>query len=57
MSGVRQRVEAFVDWAWTYFSGSQPIQVLDRTDVERIDWGEGTEGGDSSSAPAVKTAR
>ena len=32
MSGVRQRVEAFVDWAWTYFSGSQPIQVLDRTE-------------------------
>jgi NADH:quinone reductase (non-electrogenic) len=57
MSGVRQRVEAFVDWAWTYFSGSQPIQVLDRTGVQRIDWGEGTEGGDSGSAPIVKTAR
>jgi NADH:quinone reductase (non-electrogenic) len=57
MSGVRQRVDAFVNWAWTYFSRSQPIQVLDRSDVRRIDWGEGTEVGDSSSAPAVKTAR
>ena len=57
MSGVRQRVEAFVNWAWTYFSRSQPIQVLDRSDVQRIDWGEGTEVGDSSTAPAVKTAR
>jgi NADH dehydrogenase len=57
MSGVRQRVEAFVNWAWTYFNRSQPIQVLDRNDVQRIDWGEGTEVGDSSTAPAVKTAR
>src|SRR5262245_231908 len=43
MSGVRQRIEAFVDWAWTYFSRSRPIQVLDRSDVRRIDWDEGTE--------------
>jgi NADH dehydrogenase len=57
MSGVRQRVEAFIDWAWTYFSRTQPIQVLDRSDVQRIDWGEGTGGGDSSTGPAVKTAR
>jgi NADH dehydrogenase len=38
MSGVRERVEAFVDWAWNYFSRDVPIQVLDRTDQERIDW-------------------
>ena len=57
MSGVRQRIEAFVNWAWTYFTRSRPIQVLDRSDVERIDWGEGTESGSSSTAPAVRTAR
>jgi NADH dehydrogenase len=56
MSGVRQRVEAFIDWAWTYFSRTQPIQVLDRSDVQRINWGEDT-GGGSSTAPIVKTAR
>jgi len=38
MSGVRERVEAFIDWAWNYFSKSVPIQVLDRNDEERIDW-------------------
>ena len=38
MSGVRARVEAFIDWAWNYFSKSVPIQVLDRNDEERIDW-------------------
>jgi NADH:ubiquinone reductase (H+-translocating) len=40
MSGVRERIEAFVDWAWNYFSKTRPIQVLDRTDENRIDWGE-----------------
>jgi NADH dehydrogenase len=38
MSGVRQRVEAFVDWAWNYFGKCRPIQVLDRSDQEHIDW-------------------
>ena len=57
MSGVRQRIEAFIDWAWTYFSKSRPIQVLDRTDVRRIDWDEGTESGGSGTPPAVRTAR
>ena len=57
MSGVRERVEAFVNWAWSYFSRCRPIQVLDRSDAGRIDWGEGTEAGDSKTAPAVRTAR
>lgn len=57
MSGVRQRIEAFIDWAWTYFTRSRPIQVLDRTDVRRIDWDEGTESGGSGTPPAVRTAR
>lgn len=38
MSGVRARVEAFIDWAWNYFSKSVPIQVLDRNDEKHIDW-------------------
>ena len=38
MSGVRERVEAFIDWAWNYFGKSRPIQVLDRSDEGRIDW-------------------
>jgi NADH:quinone reductase (non-electrogenic) len=36
MSGVRERVEAFIDWAWNYFSKSRPIQILDRSE-EHID--------------------
>jgi NADH dehydrogenase len=43
MSGVRERIEAFVDWAWNYFGKVRPIQVLDRSNENRIDWGEDTE--------------
>jgi NADH:ubiquinone reductase (H+-translocating) len=43
MSGVRERVEAFIDWAWNYFSKTRPIQVLDRSDENRIDWREPAE--------------
>jgi len=42
MSGVRARIETFVDWAWGYFSRARPIQVLDRTDTSRIDWDNDT---------------
>ena len=43
MSGVRERVEALVDWAWNYFGKVRPIQVLDRSDENRINWGEQAE--------------
>jgi len=38
MSGVRQRVDAFVSWAWDYFGKTRAPQVLDSSDVARIDW-------------------
>ncbi len=42
MSGVRNRIEAFVDWGWDYFSKSRGPQVLDRRQVAaHIDWGDG----------------
>ena len=41
MSGVRQRIEAFVDWGWDYFSKTRGPSVLDqRSDAAHIDWGE-----------------
>jgi NADH dehydrogenase len=57
MSGVRERIEAFIDWAWIYFGRTRPIQVLDRSDQTRIAWVEGTEGGTTITPPAVRTAR
>jgi len=40
MSGMRNRVDAFVEWAWDYFGKSRGPQMLDRTDTARIDWGD-----------------
>jgi NADH dehydrogenase len=40
MTGVRNRIDAFVDWAWDYFSAGRGPQVLDRSDESRIDWGD-----------------
>ncbi len=40
MSGFRNRIDAFVDWSWDYFSKSRSGQVLDRSDVSHIDWGD-----------------
>jgi NADH dehydrogenase FAD-containing subunit len=38
LSGVRNKVEAFVKWTWAHFSRDRGPQVLDRTDAARIDW-------------------
>src|SRR5271167_1196764 len=44
MSGVRNRIEAFVDWGWDYFSKTKGPQVLDqRSGAEQIDWGAPSE--------------
>jgi NADH dehydrogenase len=40
MTGVRNRVDAFVSWGWDYFTKERGPQVLDRTDAARIDWEE-----------------
>ncbi len=40
MTGVRNRIDAFVNWGWDYFSHSRGPQVLDRSDAARIEWGE-----------------
>jgi len=52
MSGVRERIEAFIDWAWLYFGKSGPIQVLDRNNEKRINWGDGSANESASLAPA-----
>jgi NADH dehydrogenase len=58
MSGVRQRVEAFIDWGWDYFSKTRGPSVLDqRSDAAHIDWGDAPDADDaevqaSLAAPA-----
>jgi NADH dehydrogenase len=39
MSGVRQRVDAFVSWAWDFLGSSRDDAIID-PDVAVIDWGD-----------------
>jgi NADH:ubiquinone reductase (H+-translocating) len=44
MSGVRNRIEAFIDWGWDYFSKTRGPQVLDqRSGAAHIDWDDDAE--------------
>jgi NADH dehydrogenase len=38
MSGVRNRVDAFVAWGWDSFSSRRGPQLLDRADAAQINW-------------------
>ena len=42
MTGVRNRVDAFIDWGSDYF-GHRGHQTLDRSEAARIDWGDDTD--------------
>jgi len=50
MTGIRNRIQTFVDWAWSYFSVTRGPQNLDRTEATEIDWS--TDG----ATPSVTTA-
>jgi NADH dehydrogenase len=38
MTGVRNRVDAFITWGSDYFTSNRGPQVLDRADAAQIDW-------------------
>jgi len=40
LTGVRNRVETFLDWGWDYLSRSRGPQLLDRSEATVIDWGD-----------------
>jgi NADH:ubiquinone reductase (H+-translocating) len=45
LTGVRQRIDAFVSWGWDYFSKDRASTVIDRPDSAQIDWGDDVEEG------------
>jgi NADH dehydrogenase len=56
MSGVRQRVEAFIDWGWDYFSKTRGPSVLDqRSDAAHIDWDDATDADDAEVRASLST--
>jgi len=56
MSGVRERVETFISWAWNYFDRTRAVQVLDRKNEGKIDWGDEGKSKNVTASPDVKTA-
>ena len=52
MTGVRNRLDAFVSWVWNRFSKTRGPQLLDRSTAARIDWGEDVES--EAPVPAPK---
>ena len=51
MTGVRNRVDAFIAWGWDNFSSGRGPQVLDHAEDARIDWDE-----DALAEPAGDSA-
>jgi NADH dehydrogenase len=52
MSGVHERVDAFVSWAWDFLGHSRTSAIIDDPDAARIDWGDDDE---ETPAPAPTT--
>jgi NADH dehydrogenase len=52
MTGVRNRIDAFVTWGSEYFFDTRGPQMLDRSDAARIDWGEDTLAEDTPAGVA-----
>jgi NADH dehydrogenase len=50
MTGVRTRIDAFIQWGWDYFSKTRGPQVLDRSDAARIDWDDDEPDDDEDDA-------
>ena len=40
MSGVRQRVDAFVAWGWDFLGSSRASSIVEDPDAAKIDWGD-----------------
>jgi NADH:quinone reductase (non-electrogenic) len=55
MTGVRNRIETFIDWGWDYFSRSRGPQVLDRRAAAEIDWDGGAPADDRAGAAQEST--
>ena len=55
MSGVRNRIEAFIDWGWDYFSKTRGPQVLDeRSSAARINWDETDDDAEVTASLAAR---
>ena len=54
MSGVRQRVDAFIAWAWDFVGSSRPSSIIDDPEAAQIDWGDENEDDELLSEPRAE---
>jgi NADH dehydrogenase len=52
MVGVRNRIDAFVNWGWDYFGNTRGPQVLDRAGAARIAWDDDPVVAPAADAPS-----
>ena len=53
LTGVRNRIDSFIAWAWDYFGHSGGPQMLLRSDEPQIHWEDGDdEAPDAGAAEA-----
>jgi NADH:ubiquinone reductase (H+-translocating) len=53
MSGVHQRVDAFLSWGWDFIGSSRSTAILDDSDAPRIDWGDDDTATDAATDAAT----
>jgi NADH:quinone reductase (non-electrogenic) len=39
LTGIRNKIDAFMAWGWGYFSKDRATAMVDRPDATRIEWG------------------
>jgi NADH dehydrogenase len=57
LSGVRNKVDAFIAWGWDYFSKNRATAMVNAPDAGRIDWGDDDEGEKPEFDPAPAASR
>ena len=52
LSGVRNKIDAFIAWGWDYFSKNGATAMVGAPEAGRIDWGDDDEGEKPEFDPA-----
>ena len=52
LSGVRNKIDAFIAWGWDYFSKNRATAMVGAPEAGRIDWGDDDEGEKPEFDPA-----
>jgi len=57
LSSTRAKIEAFMEWAWSYFGGTPDDVILDRPEELQINWNEDSEEAAGAAPVASSEAR